>query len=150
MLPGPYRRRRSALSLARSGHRADNAPNLVRSSPSVSTAGLRATKRWHVLETPTPAAEPENSKKMRLTRMVRPTLNTMLTTIQKRHPLPAQPLPPPPNTIIPDASPSLRLSSVVPLTYPSRLSSLLMPSSLPPLGVLAHPPPIQRDRRVGV
>ena len=37
--------------------------------------------------------------------MVRVTLNTMLATIQNKHPLPAQPLPPPlPNTMIPDSS----------------------------------------------
>ena len=37
--------------------------------------------------------------------MVRVTLSTMLTNIQNRHPMPAQPLPPPPpNTIIPNSS----------------------------------------------
>jgi hypothetical protein len=46
--------------------------------------------------------------------MVKVTLRTMLATIQNRQPLPAQPLRPPPNTIMPDSSPE-RLCSSRPL-----------------------------------
>ncbi len=45
--------------------------------------------------------------------MVRPTLNTTLTTIQNRHPLPEHPRPPVPKTMIPD---SPGLSSPAPPT----------------------------------
>lgn len=73
---------------------------------------------------------------MRFTRMVRPTLKITLTTIQNRHPLAEHPLPPPPNTIIPDSSVSLRLLAVMCLVCCSCLSSWLTSPSLSPLGDL--------------
>jgi hypothetical protein len=57
--------------------------------------------------------------------MVKVTLRTMLATIQNRQPLPAQPLPPPPNTIMPDSSPG-RLCSSRPLVLLTDLRSLLL------------------------
>lgn len=68
----------------------------------------------------TPEPPPENNRRIRLTRMVRPTLNTTLTTIQNRHPLVEHPRLPVPNTMMPD---SPDLSSPSPSTScPLRLS----------------------------
>lgn len=58
-----------------------------------------------------PGGAPENNQAMMFTSTVKPTLKVTLISIQNRHPPSEHPLPPPPNTIIPDSSPSLRRSA---------------------------------------